>query len=126
VDKWPADPWNNVNNAGTYSSSNYPGEGMLVYPGKQVGVQGVVASMRVKWLRDGVQDYDYVQMMKELGKGDEAMEIARSVGPDWVHWTRDPNAVEAARKKLGERIDQLMTAASRPAQPAAGLPASKN
>ena len=63
VDKWGSDPWNNVNNAGTYSSSNYPGEGMLVYPGQPVGVKGVVASMRLKWLRDGVEDYDYVQIL---------------------------------------------------------------
>ena len=95
VDKWPSDPWNNVNNAGTYSSANYPGEGMLVYPGQQVGVKGVVASMRLKWLRDGVEDYDYVQILKDLGKADLAMQITRSVGPDWTNWTRDSNAIES-------------------------------
>jgi hypothetical protein len=110
VDKWPSDPWNNVNNAGTYSSSNYPGEGMLVYPGGPVGVKGVVASMRLKWLRDGVEDYDYVQILKGLGKGDLAMEISRSVAPDWTNWTRDPGAVATARQKLGEAIDRLMSA----------------
>ena len=125
VDKWPSDPWNNVNNAGTYSSANYPGEGMLVYPGKQVGVQGVVASMRVKWLRDGVEDYDYVQILKQLGKSDEALKIAKSVGPDWTHWARDPNENEAGRKKLGETIDKLMTASSASA-PVGGSPDSKN
>jgi glycosyl hydrolase family 123 len=109
VDKWPSDPWNNVNNAGTYSSANYPGEGMLVYPGQQVGVKGVVASMRMKWLRDGVEDYDYVQMLKELGKGEEAMRITRSVGPDWTNWTRDAGTIESARKKLGQMIDELKT-----------------
>jgi Domain of unknown function (DUF4091) len=108
VDKWPSDPWNDVNNAGTYSSANYPGEGMLVYPGQQVGVRGVVASMRMKWLRDGVDDYEYVQILKQLGKADMAMQVSRSVGPDWTNWTRDPNAVEAARKQLGEAIDQIM------------------
>lgn len=107
VDKWPSDPWNNVNNAGTYSSANYPGEGMLVYPGQQVGVKGVVASMRMKWLRDGVQDYDYVEILKELGKPDLAMQIARSVGADWTSWTRDAGAIEAARQKIGETIDAL-------------------
>ena len=107
VDKWPSDAWNNVNNTGTYSSANYPGEGMLVYPGQPVGVKGVVASMRLKWLRDGFEDYDYLQILKELGKGDLALEIARSVGPDWTNWTRDPRAIEAARQKLGEAIEQL-------------------
>ena len=80
---------------------------MLVYPGQPVGVKGVVASMRLKWLRDGVEDYDYLQILKELGKGDMAMQIARSIGPDWTNWTRDPNAIEAARLKLGETIDQI-------------------
>jgi hypothetical protein len=80
---------------------------MLVYPGQPVGVKGVVASMRLKWLRDGIEDYDYVQILKELGKTDLAMQIARSVGADWNNWTRDPSAIEAARQKLGEAIDQL-------------------
>lgn len=110
VDKWPSDAWDNVNNAGTYSSANYPGEGMLVYPGAPVGVKGVVASMRLKWLRDGVEDYDYVKILKDLGKADLAMEISRSVGQDWTNWTRDPNAIEAARLKLGEAIDQIKSA----------------
>ena len=111
VDKWPADPWNNVNNSGTYSSSNYPGEGMLVYPGDPVGVKGVVASMRLKWMRDGVEDYDYVQILKSLGKEDLAMQISRTVGADWTNWTRDASAIEGARQKLGETIDQLMSGA---------------
>ena len=115
IDKWPSDAWNDVNNAGTYSSANYPGEGMLVYPGQPVGVKGVVASMRLKWLRDGVEDYDYVQILKDLGKADLAMEISRSVGPDWTNWTRDANAVEAARMKLGEAIDQLKSASPKSA-----------
>jgi hypothetical protein len=124
IDKWPSDPWNNVNNAGTYASANYPGEGMLVYPGQQVGVQGVVASMRVKWLRDGVEDYDYIQILKGLGKEDVAMQIARSVGPDWTNWTRDAGALETARQKLGEAINQAMN--SRPAAaPSGSAPAGK-
>lgn len=114
VDKWPSDPWNNVNNAGTYSSANYPGEGMLVYPGQQVGVPGVVASMRLKWLRDGVQDYDYVQILKDLGREDLAMQIARSVGPDWTNWTRDHAKLYAARQQLGEAINQVMNSRPKP------------
>jgi hypothetical protein len=70
--------------------------------------------MRLKWLRDGVEDYDYVETLKELGKPDLAMEIARSVGPDWTNWTRDPNAIESARMKLGEAINALTTASPGP------------
>ena len=121
IDKWPSDPWNNVNNAGTYSSSNYPGEGMLVYPGQQVGLPGVVASMRLKWLRDGVEDYDYLQILKKLGQEDVAMKIARSVGPDWTNWTRDAGAIAAARQQVGDLIDKAMNSRSTSPSPNKGL-----
>jgi hypothetical protein len=106
VDQWNGDPWNNVNNAGKFSSSNYPGEAALVYPGQTVGVQGVAPSMRLKWIRDGVEDYEYIALLKKAGHGDWALNIARSVGPDWKNWTRDPGALEAARRQLGEKLDQ--------------------
>jgi hypothetical protein len=115
IDRWTSDPWNDVNNTGQFSSANYPGDGMLVYPGQQVGVPGVVASMRLKWLREGVEDYDYIQILKNLGKADLALQIARSVGPDWTNWTRDAQAVEAARVQLGEAINQIMNSKAKPA-----------
>jgi hypothetical protein len=114
IDRWTSDPWNNVNNTGAFSSANYPGEGMLVYPGQPVGVQGVVASMRLKWLRDGVEDYEYIQILKNLGKADLAMQIARSVGPDWTHWTRDADAIDSARQQLGQAINEIMNSTARP------------
>jgi hypothetical protein len=105
VDDWTGDEWNNVYAFG----GSYPGEGALVYPGKQVGVDGVVASMRLKWLRDGVEDYDYIQILKNMGQTDFALDVARSVGRDWTSWSRDPEAIETARKKLGETLDYLST-----------------
>jgi len=114
IDRWTSDPWNNVNNTGAFSSANYPGEGMLVYPGQPVGIQGVVASMRLKWLRDGVEDYEYIQILKNLGKADLALQIARSVGPDWTHWTRDAGAIDSARQQLGQAINEIMNSTARP------------
>ncbi|HUA82278.1 MAG TPA: glycoside hydrolase domain-containing protein [Bryobacteraceae bacterium] len=115
IDKWNNDPWNNVNNSGVYSSNNYPGEGVLVYPGATIGVPGVVASMRLKQIRDGIQDYEYVEILKKLGAGDWAMEQARRIAPDWKNWTRDPAALKSVRRQLGEKIESLtrLTAAER-------------
>src|SRR5579859_2038796 len=112
VDMWPADAWNNVNNAGKFSSNNYPGEGMLVYPGQAAGISEAAPSMRLKWIRDGVEDYEYVELLKQAGYGDWAMGIARRLGGDWSHWTRDPKMIEAARQQLGQKLDALS-----PAQP---------
>jgi hypothetical protein len=114
IDRWTSDPWNNVNNTGVFSSANYPGEGMLVYPGQPVGIQGVVASMRLKWLRDGVEDYEYIQILKNLGKADLAMQTARSVGPDWTHWARDAGTIDSARQQLGQAINRIMNSTAQP------------
>ncbi len=107
VDRWSPDPWMDVNNAGTYSSSNYPGEAQLLYPGQDVGIVGAAPSMRVKWLRDGVEDYDYYELLVQAGKGAWALQQIASIAPDWTGWTRDPAALSATRQVLGAALDQL-------------------
>ena len=103
VDWWNVNPW-----TGAYPWPYLPGEGLLTYPGAQVGLPGqVVPAMRIKYVRDGVDDYDYVQLLNNAGQGAWALSVARTVGPDWTNWTRDPNAVEAARIQLGNMLDSL-------------------
>lgn len=106
IDQWTSDPWNNLDTI-IESGYIYTGEGMLVYPGAQVGVVGCVPSMRLKYLRDGSDDFEYIQMLKNMGYGAWALQVAATVGPDWTNWTRSSAAVEAARIQLGQKLDQL-------------------
>lgn len=120
VDIWTADPWNDVDQRGSDGSS-FPGEGQLIYPGEPVGVSGPVPSMRLKWIRDAVDDYEYVELLKAQGRGDLALEVARGVGADWRNWSRDPAVLEQARIRLGTELDGLggapALAAERSARP---------
>lgn len=106
VDYWNADPWENIQNhlVGTYW---YRGDGILVYPGAKVGMVGAAPSMRLKWIRDGVDDYDYIDLLKKAGQGAFALQVARTVGPDWRNWTRDPTSLEEARIQLGNELERL-------------------
>ncbi|MCK4298348.1 MAG: DUF4091 domain-containing protein, partial [Planctomycetes bacterium] len=104
VDQWTADTWNYP--YGGYGIG-YPGEALFVYPGTEAGLVGVAPSMRLKYLRDGVDDYDYIQLLKEQGYGEWALSIADTVGPNWSDWTRDPVVLEAARLQLGYKLDEL-------------------
>ncbi len=115
VDDWSSDPWNDV----TGYSADFAGEGLYVYPGQQVGVVGYAPSMRLKWIRDGVDDYELVQILKSLGQGTWALQQAHTVGPDWRNWTRDYTQVEAVRTALGNEIELLMNARSQ--QPAVSV-----
>ncbi len=109
LDRWNADPWNDFNTVGAWHpTNNYPGEGTLVYPGDQVGIAGGLApSMRLKWIRDGVDDFDYVEILKGLGQGAWATALTKTVGADWTNWTRDINALYSVRDQLGNKIDQI-------------------
>ena len=92
-------------------------QGVLVYPGWYVGIEGVVASIRLKQVRRGMQDYEYLWLAKQRGKGttadavcrrlvpralDEAGPLGRVGARGW--WERDPRAWAAARQALADAI----------------------
>ena len=39
--------------------------------------KGTLPSLRLKWIREGVEDYEYIELMKKAGKSDAALELAR-------------------------------------------------
>jgi Domain of unknown function (DUF4091) len=104
VTRWNSDPWNRANSDVT---GGFPGEDLLVYPGQQVGLSSVQPSMRLKYLRDGVDDYDYMAMLKDQGQGALVQQVLASIAPDWHNWTKDPVALENARIQFGQKLDQL-------------------
>ena len=107
ADEWTNNPWQEVPVYSQGKNREFPGEGMLIYPGEKVGIAGVVPSMRLKWIREGIEDYEYIEILKQYGLKDWALQVSRSVGADWKHWTKNPEELAAARIKLGNKIEQL-------------------
>ncbi len=107
VDYWTDNPWQEVPVYSPRKNRDFPGDGMLIYPGETVGIAGVVPSMRLKWIREGIEDYEYTEILKKLGYQDWAMSIVRQVGKDWKNWTKNPDTLYDARQKLGDKIAQL-------------------
>jgi len=80
------------------------GEGSLVYPARPVGYEGIVPSLRLKALRDGIEDYEYLALLEKLGRANEAQKIVQSLAPSWFEWDPHPSDYETARKRLAELI----------------------
>lgn len=101
------DPWTE---APYYAGSGKPqqgqkgivfmGEGSLVYPARAVGYDGIVPTLRLKALRDAIEDYDYLVLAQRLGKGTQASELVRGLTETWFQWNQDPSAWERARSEL--------------------------
>jgi len=92
---WPVgDTWMNP-----LTYKEYNGEGTLFYPGADIGYDGPVASMRLKALRDGLEDYEYLVLAGDAGAA-KAAEVAKS----WTQWETDPAKLAAAREELAKII----------------------
>ena len=107
VDRWQRNPWTDPTYTHT-TSCCYPGDGQLVYPGRDAGVVGVTASVRLAMVRDGMDDYDYVALLRARGQGAAADRIVARAARSWSSWTSDGRVLAGVRHQL---LDLLETPA---------------
>jgi hypothetical protein len=113
------DPWTDPRTYGRKGKETgpvYNGEGTLVYPGRAVGYDGIAPSLRLKALRDGIQDYEYLAILERLGRSAEAEKVILPLAESWFKWDPDPAAYSKARAKLAELILAAQKQSSRPGQ----------
>jgi hypothetical protein len=84
----------------------YNGEGSLLYPGRAAGFDGIAPSLRLKALRDAIEDYEYLAILQRAGKLREAEKVVLPLTESWFQWNEDPAAYERARAQLAELIVQ--------------------
>jgi Domain of unknown function (DUF4091) len=96
----------------------FNGDGSLIYPAtkRRHGVEQPVASIRLKWLREMMEDYDYLYLASVAGKEKEATEAASSFARGFGDWQDDIGALYAAREKIARL---LVAQPPAPADPAA-------
>lgn len=83
----------------------FNGEGSLIYPAHAVGFDGLVPTIRLKALRDSIEDFEYLAILERMGKREEADKIVRPVAESFFEWNKDPIAYEEARAKLAALIE---------------------
>ncbi len=96
--------------AGTFHSLTtkdvYNGDGSFIYPAtrKRHGRHMPVASIRLKWLREMADDYDYLMLARDLGLEKEAMAQASSFARGFGDWNDDVSKLYAARREIAALI----------------------
>jgi hypothetical protein len=100
------DAWTNQYNFGGN------GDGTLFYPGTTAKIGGKteipVESLRLKMIRDGMEDYELLNLAKTLGAGTQAMAIASGLFPKTYQATATPAAIDSARAELAALILHAM------------------
>ncbi len=90
------------------------GEGSLIYPGDrtrrytgQPDVQGPVSSIRFELLREGIEDYEYLWMLKEKGDSDFAEKQVNNMVIDVSTFSRNLEELYLSRKAMARRLEEL-------------------
>lgn len=95
------DPWNNP----AFSHSrHYNGGGYLFYPGVPCGIDGPVASMRLKNLRDGMEDYEYFALLGKASGQEAVRKFIDKIAPNWWDYCQDPGKLLVVRRELAAQI----------------------
>ncbi len=102
------DPWTNQRDF------NGNGDGTLFYPGTPARIGGSthipVSSIRLEMVREGMEDYEYLKRVSDLGDPAFARQVASELFT--APWATEvpPAALEAARARLAARILELLGA----------------
>jgi hypothetical protein len=84
------------------------GDGTLFYPGTPARIGGQhdipIDSIRLKRIRDGREDYEYLHILSQRGQGAQAMNVARGLFPTLYRTDVSPAAFEKARARLAALI----------------------
>ncbi len=90
------------------------GEGSLIYPGDrtkqytgQPDVAGPVSSIRFELLREGIEDYEYLWMLKNKGAGDFAEEKIKNMVIDISAFSRNVKDLYSTRKSMAKKLEEL-------------------
>lgn len=91
---WQTTSWGRVDDNPWKKTETYPagnGDGSLLYPGSEVGYDGPVASIRVKMIREGMEDYEVLHVLKE-----KLTEAAKRIGGGAAQYSADGRLFEHA------------------------------
>jgi len=82
------------------------GDGVFLYPGRQVGLDTSVAGFRMKAFRRGAQDYEMLWLLSQSGKRETADELAREMCPEARVWETDAAKWFATRRHMAEMLGE--------------------
>lgn len=92
------------------------GDGSIWYPGKPSVIGGThdipVESFRMKMLREGMQDYEYLHLLVTLGDAAFAQMELGKVVTEANSFTTDPSVLEQARLDMATEIEKDLAARS--------------
>lgn len=108
--EWPenVDPWTD-NGTFLIEDGVFNGDGLLIYPPAskdlyKKGSNAPCASIRLKWIRDGMEDHDHLTLLKKT-KPELASQILSTVARGLADWEISPMKLNHARNAIHDALN---------------------
>ncbi len=85
----------------------FNGDGYFMYPGVPCGIDGPVSSIRLKNIRESMEDYEYLHLYEKLAGREAVLKVVAEVAPEWWESTNDADVIYSAREKIANEIIKL-------------------
>ena len=85
----------------THNGNGMPGDGIMMYPGED----GIWPSIKLAQCRDGVEDYEYLQLAAKKAGLQACDAVTRTIVKTATDYSRSPQMLRAARKRLAHMIE---------------------
>lgn len=108
LDYWSEtpNPWTDIDTGQkSVPGARLYGEGSLIYPGYQVGIDGPVSSVRLEVLRDGLEDYQYLWMLEQKLGRSGVMPYVNKMVSSWRSFNKDTAQLASVRDEIAQRIE---------------------
>ena len=92
----------------TWLSNEVFGDGSLLYPGSEVGVDGACGSCRLEAVRDGIEEFEMLTMLEQAAGREAVDKIIARVSTNIVEFTSDEDALAKARIELGAALEAAL------------------
>lgn len=99
------DPW--LLPAFSESEYQFNGGGYLLYPGVPCGIEGPISCIRLKNVRDSMEDYEYFALLEQLSDREKVTSLVSEVAPNWWSSSEDPEMILIVREKIASEIVRL-------------------
>ncbi len=103
-----AEPWKGE------SFRNFPGDGRLIYPGKDAPLP----TARLKSMRDGMEDWMYMDLLEKAlsdsanmpadwqERAQKELQVEDSLVKNLAEWSRDPAPIQAKKLRIAALLDE--------------------
>ena len=101
--------WQNAASFFAQDNTVFNGDGSLTYAGKaaNIGFDIPVPSLRLKWIRESIEDYMYIDLLLKAGEKDFVQTQVSRLARNFGDWENNPALLMQIRQAMGERLSQL-------------------